>query len=325
MSHVPLMMNLNQTSANSEELDFSFGFKVSVTVFLTLEIILGIVSSTSVLLIYWNKRDLRRVSSKFIANLALIDFVICCVSMPLTIVRLVSFPSVSPLLCLCHEAASSALRNASFVTLLVICHDRYKSITSPFEPRLNHRSAKRVLIMAWFLTIPSFVLPFIEWTKLGKLRPSACISLFCKSRQPFFVRFYYFPLFMCGCTVLLPAYLRISRAALSRVHVQALMVRTSVVVPACTAQRWKPSVIRQKEVKIAKMTGAVVCSICLLWLPYMALTFSVYFINLSNLVAHLEFVFLALGYFNCVVNPLLYAFTQEKFRTALSRTLPCQK
>ncbi|XP_068710349.1 G-protein coupled receptor 22-like [Montipora foliosa] len=309
-------MNLNETS---RDLDLTSGFKISAIIFLTLELILGVVSSTTVLLIYWNKRHIRNVASKFIANLAVIDFAICCVCIPLTIVRLARFPRVSALLCLCHEASSSGLRNSSFATLLLICYDRYKSITSPFVLRLNHRSAKRVLILAWFLTIPSFVLPFIEWTKTENLRPSACIALFCKSQRPFYLRLYYLPLFLCGCTILLPAYLRISRAALSRVHIQSLMVRTSVVVPACNAQRWNPSTVRQREFKIAKMTGAVVCSICLLWLPYTALTFTAYFVKPSNLVAHLEFVFLALGYFNCVLNPLLYAFTQEKFRTAFFR------
>ena len=101
-------MAANETS-RSEELDIISGFKVSVIILLTLEIILGIVSSCTVLLIYWNKRHIPSVATKFIANLALIDFVICCVCIPLTIVRLVEFPCRSVLLCLWHEAATSAL------------------------------------------------------------------------------------------------------------------------------------------------------------------------------------------------------------------------
>ena len=321
---------LKGTSSNNEtsytkDLDLISGFKISVIILLTLEVILGIVSSCTVLLIYWNKRHVRCVATKFIANLALIDFVICFVCIPLTIARLAGFPRHSVLLCLWHEAVTSALRNASFITLLLICYDRYKSITNPFVLRLNHREAKRALLLVWFLTVPSLVLPFIEWTSAEKPHHSACISRFSKSQKPCYVRLYYLPSFILACTILLPAYLRISRAALSRVHIQALLVRTSVVVPASLAQRWNPSTVRQKEFKIAKMTGAVVCSVCLLWLPYTTLTFAMYFIKPSNLLARLEFVFLTLGYFNCVLNPLLYAFTKEKFRSALLRTLPCNK
>lgn len=318
-------MASNATS-HSKDLDIISGFKISVIIFLTLEIILGIVSSCTVLLIYWNKRHIRSVAAKFIANLALIDFVICCVCIPLTIVRLVGFPCRSVLLCLWHEAATSALRNASFITLLLICYDRYKSITNPFVLRLNHRKAKRALLLVWVVILASLILPFLEWARSGNYQSPACMMLFSRSqKETLYVRLYYFPLFILACTILLPAYLRISKAALSRIHIQALMVRTSVVVPTSATQRWSPSTVRQKELKIAKMTGAVVCSVCLLWLPYTALTFALYFIRPSNLLARLEAIFLALGYFNCVLNPLLYAFTKEKFRAALLRTLPCNK
>ena len=324
-------MSGNKT-ALVKELDLSPGFKISVIILLALEIILGIVSSFTVLLIYWNKRHVRSVATKFIANLALIDLVICCVCIPFTITRLAGFPRHSALLCCCHEAVTSALRNASFITLLLICYDRYKSITSPFVLRLNHRKAKRALLLVWCLTIASVLTPFIEWGRATKLSSSACIMLFSRSQEPFYVRLYYLPSFILACTILLPAYLRISKAALSRVHIQVQIQAmqlgrlTSLAVPASmTAQRWNPSTIRQKEWKIAKMTGAVVCSVCVLWLPYTTLTFALYFLKPSNLLVSLEFVFLTLGYFNCVLNPLLYAFTKEKFRTAFLRTLPGKK
>lgn len=317
-------MSGNETAV-FEELDLSPGFKISVTIVLVLEIVLGIASSCTVLLIYKNKRHVRSVATKFIANLALIDLVICCVCVPFTVARLAGFPRHSALLCCWHEAVTSALRNASFITLLIICYDRYKSITNPFVLRLNHRKAKRALLLVWSLTVASLVTPFIEWRRAGKLRSSPCIMLFSKSQEPFYVRLYYLPAFVLACTILLPAYLRISKAALSRIHIQAMVVRTSLVVPATVAQRWTPSTIRQKEWKIAKMTGAVVCSVCGLWLPYTTLTFAMYFLEPSNLLARLEFAFLTLGYFNCVLNPLLYAFTKEKFRIAFLRTLPWNK
>ena len=308
------------------KLVLSPGFKITVITVLVLEIVLGIAASCTVLLIYWNKRNVRSVATKFIANLALIDLIICCVCAPFTIARLADFPHHSTLFCCWHESVTSGLRNASFLTLLLICYDRYKSVTNPFVLRLNQRKAKRALLLLWFLTIVSLAAPFVEWQQRTKnTRHLACTLMFSNSQEPFYVRLYYLPSFVLACAILLPAYLRISKAALSRVHIQAMLVRTSFVVPASTTQRWNQAMVRQKEWKIAKMTGAVVCSVCVLWLPYTGLTFAMHFFVASTLLARLEFVFLALGYFNCVLNPLLYAFTKEKFRTAFIRTLPCKQ
>lgn len=315
----------SNVTAEFKKLDLSPGFKICVITVLVLETVLGIVASCTVLLIYWNKRNVRSVATKFIANLAFIDLIICCVCVPFTIARLVGFPRHSTLFCCWHESVTSALRNASFITLLLICYDRYKSVTNPFVLRLNQRKAKRALLLVWCLTTVSLVAPFVEWRRAKNSLSLACILVFSKSQEPFYVRLYYLPSFVLACAILLPAYLRISKAALSRIHIQTMMVRTTFVVPASLTQRWNQAIVRQKEWKIAKMTGAVVCSVCGLWLPYTTLTFAMYFLVPSNLLARLEFVFLALGYFNCVLNPLLYAFTKEKFRTAFFRTLPCKK
>ena len=313
-------------TAEFKKLGLTQGFKISIIAVLALEIVLGIIASCTVLLIYWNKRNVRSVATKFIANLALIDLIICCVCVPFTIARVAGFARHSALFCCWHEAVTSALRNASFITLLLICYDRYKSVTNPFVLRLTHRKAKHAVILVWCLTTVSLVAPFLEWRwKARTSWSSACILAFSKSQEPCFFRLYYLPSFLLACTILLPAYLRISKAALSRVHIQAMMIRTSFIVPASLVQRRNEAMVRQKEWKIAKMTGAVVCSVCGLWLPYTTLTFAMYFVMPSNLLARLEFVFLAFGYFNCVLNPLLYAFTKEKFRTAFFRTLPCKK
>ena len=324
MSRRRCLMSSNITS-EYKKLGLSPGFKISIIIVLGLEIVLGFCASCTVLLIYWNKRSVRSVATKFIANLALIDFIICCVCVPFTIARVSGFAH-STLFCCWHEAVTSALRNASFITLLLICYDRYKSVTNPFVLRLTHLKARRAVILVWCLSTVSLIAPFLEWRWKAKTSwSSACILMFSESKEPCFFRLYYLPSFLLSCTILLPAYLRISKAALSRVHIQAMMIRTSFIVPASFSQRRNEAMVRQKEWKIAKMTGAVVCSVCGLWLPYTTLTFSMYFMRPSNHLLRLEFVFLAFGYFNCVLNPLLYAFTKEKFRTAFWRTLPCKK
>ena len=307
------------------DLNLGLGFKTTVIIILALEVALGIFASFTVLLIYWNKRQVRSVATTFIANLAAVDTAICCCCVPFTIARLVDYPHHSVVFCCLHEAFTSALRNASFVTLLFICYDRYNSVTKPFVLRLNIRVTKRALLVLWSLAFLGLVTPFVEWHRVRYSHTVTCILLFSDTGEPLYVRLYYLPSFLLACMVFLPAYLRISKVALSRVHIQAMVARTSILVPVSLVQRGNPAYTRQKEWKIAKMTGAVVSSVCVLWLPYSILTFAMYFLKPSNFIASLEFAFLTLGYFNCVLNPLLYAFTKQKFRAALVATLPCKK
>lgn len=170
-------MNLNEIF---RDLDFIFGFKIFVIIFLILELIFGVVFSIMVLFIYWNKRYIWNVVLKFIVNFVVIDFVICCVCILLIIVCLVRFFWVLVLLCLCYEVLSLGLRNFLFVIFLFICYDCYKFIISFFVLRLNYWSVKCVLIFVWFLIILSFVLFFIEWIKIENLWFLVCIVLFCK-------------------------------------------------------------------------------------------------------------------------------------------------
>lgn len=170
-----------------KELGLSPGFKISIIIVLGLEIIFGICASCTVLLIYWNKRSVRSVATKFIANLALIDLIICCVCVPFTIARVSGFAYHSALFCCWHEAVTSALRNASFITLLLICYDRYKSVTNPFVLRLTHLKARRAVILVWCLSTVSVIAPFLEWRwKAKTLWSSACILMFSESKEPCF-------------------------------------------------------------------------------------------------------------------------------------------
>lgn len=320
-------MDLNDTVMDSSShLSISNQFKIPLFCILVLESSVGLLSCTSVIWIYWKKRHIRTAANLFITNLAVVDALISVFGIPFTLARLAIFPRHSQLFCLSHEGITSALRNASVGTLLLICYDRYESVTNPFRLRINFKKAKRALFFLWLFSGISFILPFIEYGMIKNTTQPfhSCVHYFSKTSSSYKIRLYYFPVFLIATIITLPCYWKISKAALLRIHIQSIVVKTSLVIPMGPSldRRRETTQLRQKEWKVAKMTGAIMCSVCILWFPYMIFTFILSFCVPTSTLAKLEYVFLVLGYFNCTLNPLLYAFTKQKFRNALLRTLP---
>lgn len=301
------------------------GFQVPMFCVLSLELLFGVASCSSVLWVYCSKRQARTAANMFIANLAVVDSCLCILGIPFTIARLGLFPLHTELFCLCHEGITSSLRNASIVTLLLICYDRYQSITSPFRLRLTFKKAKKALTCLWISCSFTFFLPFIEYAVHDYTTGDfICINFFSDTKTIYYVRLYYFPAFFIATLISLPCYWKISKAALSRIQIHSILVKTSLVIPigSTLEERTNTTRLRQKEWRVAKMTGAIMCSVCILWLPYMIFTFVLCFMKPDSTLVKLEFIFLMIGYFNCAINPLLYAFTKQKFRIAFMKTLP---
>lgn len=307
-------------------MEFSQGFRITISCIFGLEMLFGFVSCLSVLLVYYNKRQIHTAANIFIANLALVD---CCMSVagiPLTLAKLGLEPRHSVIFCLCHEGLTSCLRNASITTLLLICYDRYRSITNPFRARITLERGKMALTILWISSALTFTLPFLEYASKESYISGqmSCIELFTDTNYTYFVRAYHFPLFFFASLITLSCYLRITQTALSRIKLHSFVVRTSLVIPlgSTLEERENASRIRTKEWKVAKITGAMLCSVCVLWFPYTIFTLIVYFMKPTNTLAKLEYVFLMLGYFNCTLNPILYAYTKQKFRNAFVNTFP---
>ena len=310
------------------EIGLDTSFQIPVACVLVLEMICGVSSCLSVVIIYLKKRQVRSVANMFITHLAVLDCATCCLAIPFTIALLALTPKHTRLLCCGHESITSSLRNASFLTLTIICHDRYTSIISPFRERFNSQKATRALALLWVFSFLSLGIPFIEWYRYNDdFKSFPCIYQFSNSPHRLYFRFYYFPVFLILCIIILPSYWKISKAAISRVHItQSLVERTSIsLVPRASFVFTRPNganYLRQREMRIAKLTGAIMCTVCVLWFPYMVLTFSMFFLEQSLLLSKLEYVFLMLGYVTCILNPLLYAFSKQKFRLAFLRVLP---
>ena len=115
-------------------------------------------------------KQLQITSNCFLLSLAVADLTIGLVSMPLyTLYLLMGYWPLGPILCDLWLSLDYTMSNASVANLLVICFDRYLSVTRPLTYRAN-RTPRKVGIMiscAWVIsallwTPWIFAWPYIE-------------------------------------------------------------------------------------------------------------------------------------------------------------------
>lgn len=136
----------------------------------TLAAVLTIIGNLMVMVSFNMDKQLRTISNYFLLSLAVADFSIGVISMPLmTMYILYGYWPLGAVACDIWLAFDYMNSNASVLNLLVICFDRYFSVTRPLTYRAN-RTPQRAAIMialAWiisFLLWPPWIFawPYIE-------------------------------------------------------------------------------------------------------------------------------------------------------------------
>lgn len=155
------LSSVNCTTASSPLPPIHLG--PSLTIYRTILIIcagsilslLTTVGNLLVLISFRINKQLRTVTNYFLLSLAIADFTIGCFSMPIffTFFEQDRWPFDS-FLCDVWLSVDYTMSNASVANLLLICFDRYFSITRPLTYR-SKRTPKRASIMigcAWIVS-----------------------------------------------------------------------------------------------------------------------------------------------------------------------------
>ncbi|XP_060622478.2 G-protein coupled receptor 22-like [Anolis sagrei] len=145
-------------------LPYPLGFQVSLTGFLMLEIVLGVSSNLTVLVLYCLQAGLvDSVSNMVTMNLHVLDVLICVVCAPLTMVVVLVPPDrATTLLCCFHEACITFSSVATATNVLVISLDRYDISVRPAQRVLTPARAILLLAGVWVLSLAVFFIPFLE-------------------------------------------------------------------------------------------------------------------------------------------------------------------
>lgn len=148
----------------SSEAIYPISFQVSLTGFLLLEIVLGLSSNLTVLVLYCMKQNLiSSVSNIITMNLHVVDVLVCVCCIPLTtVVVLLPSEADSAMISCFHEASVSFASVATAANVLAITVDRYDISVRPANRVLTMGRAVALLVSIWALSFFSFLVPFME-------------------------------------------------------------------------------------------------------------------------------------------------------------------
>ncbi|XP_068442832.1 G-protein coupled receptor 22-like [Clinocottus analis] len=143
---------------------YPISFQVSLTGFLLLEIVLGLSSNLTVLVLYCMKQNLiSSVSNIITMNLHAVDVLVCVCCIPLTaVVVLLPLETDTAMICCFHEACVSFASVATAANVLAITLDRYDISVRPANRVLTMGRAVALLGSIWALSFFSFLVPFME-------------------------------------------------------------------------------------------------------------------------------------------------------------------
>ena len=176
-----LTYHTNSFISSNVSINESLRFNSSAPIHTTAEIILislvagflslfTICGNLFVIVAFKLDKQLQIISNCFLLSLAVADLTIGLVSMPLyTLYLLMGYWPLGPILCDLWLSLDYTMSNASVANLLVICFDRYLSVTRPLTYRAN-RTPRKVGIMiscAWVISALLwspwiFAWPYIE-------------------------------------------------------------------------------------------------------------------------------------------------------------------
>ncbi|XP_060523859.1 muscarinic acetylcholine receptor DM1 [Cylas formicarius] len=169
-------MNTSPTTDNSSVVSASHEATYTVTEVVLIGTVAGILSLVTVvgnimvMISFKIDKQLQTISNYFLFSLAVADFAIGLISMPLfTISTLLGYWPLGPLVCDTWLALDYLASNASVLNLLIISFDRYFSVTRPLTYRAK-RTTNRAAIMiacAWGISLllwPPWIYswPYIE-------------------------------------------------------------------------------------------------------------------------------------------------------------------
>ncbi|XP_034370189.1 G-protein coupled receptor 22 isoform X1 [Arvicanthis niloticus] len=164
-SNVTVRDDIDDIDTNMyQPLSYPLSFQVSLTGFLMLEIVLGLGSNLTVLVLYCMKSNLiNSVSNIITMNLHVLDVIICVGCIPLTIViLLLSLESNTALICCFHEACVSFASVSTAINVFAITLDRYDISVKPANRILTMGRAVMLMTSIWIFSFFSFLIPFIE-------------------------------------------------------------------------------------------------------------------------------------------------------------------
>lgn len=254
-------------------------------------------------------RQLHTTTNLLLVSLAVADFLVGSLQMPVEILLLNSCWVLGDIVCLINNFFAIQIVSVSVGNMVLISIDRYVAICQPmlYSSRVTMKRVQLCICLCWiFSTVHS------SWMLKDLLvRPGKHNS--CYGECVLIIKYEegvvdIFVSFFGPISIIVVLYLRVFAVAVSQSRQTGLRAAAAV-------QRSKKTAPMRSQMKAAKTLGVVVVIFLLCFCPFYVLTIAAE----SSTIGESSAVEIWLLYLSSCLNPLIYVFCYPWFRKSIKR------
>lgn len=341
-SEAPPLINYTQSSNSSnQEVEFSIAMateRLVVASLLGLLTLSTAVMNAAVITAILTTRKLRLPANYLICSLAVTDFLVAVLVMPLSILYIATTTwNLGHLVCEVWLSVDMTCCTCSILHLCVIALDRYWAITKAVE-YTRKRTPRRAVTMVTTVWVASVFIsaPPLFWRR----RHNDVHECTIEHDQLGYSIYSTFGAFYIPMTLILILYYRIYSAAkslyqkrgssrhlsdsLNHFRVDLSNSDPGVELEKLNSPDERNQMCNSRERKAARILGLILGAFIFCWLPFFIkeLLMALKVLQPSQ---HVSDFLTWLGYMNSLINPLLYTSFNEDFKQAFKRLLQCRE
>ncbi|XP_075886799.1 trace amine-associated receptor 1-like [Nelusetta ayraudi] len=266
-----------------------------------------------VIISIYHFRQLHTTTNLLLLSLAVADFLVGFLQMPVEILLLNGCWILGDIVCLIHNFLAMVIVNASVGNMVLISVDRYVAICEPmlYSTKVTMKRVQLCICLCWiFSTVHTSWMIRDLLAQPGKHNSCYGECVLMISHEEGIVDF--FVTFFGPITVIVVLYSRVFGVAVS--HSRPARLQTLTVI-----QRSKKTPPLRSQVKAAKTLGVVVVIFLLCFCPLFVFT-----VAESNMIGESSTAEVWLLYLNSCLNPLIYVFCYPWFRKSIKRLVTLQ-
>ncbi|XP_027726537.1 adenosine receptor A1 isoform X1 [Vombatus ursinus] len=284
--------------------------------YIGIEVLIALVSVPGNVLVIWAvkvNQALRDATFCFIVSLAVADVAVGALVIPLAILINIG-PQTHFYTCLMVACPVLILTQSSILALLAIAVDRYLRVKIPLRYKMvvTPRRASVAIAGCWLLSFLVGLTPMFGWSNLDKLKQEANGSLgdlVIKCEFEKVISMEYMVYFNFFVWVLPPLLLMVL------IYLEVFYLIRKQLNKKVSGSSGDPQKYYGKELKIAKSLALILFLFALSWLPLHILNCITLFCPDCQKPSILTYIAIFLTHGNSAMNPIVYAFRIQKFRT----------
>ncbi|XP_044033852.1 melanopsin-A-like isoform X2 [Siniperca chuatsi] len=284
--------------------------------------ITGMLGNFLVIYAFCRSRSLRTPSNIFIINLAVTDLLMCLTQTPIFFITSMHKRWIfGKKGCELYAFCGALFGICSMITLTVIAVDRYMVITRPLASlgMMSRRKALSIVAAAWVYSMGWSLPPFFGWSAyVPEGLMTSCswdYMTFTPSVRSYtmllFTFVFFIPLF-----IIIFSYCCIFRAIR---HTTRAIAKIKCEGTKDSAKRFHKM---KSEWKMAKIALIVILLYVISWAPYSCVALTAFAGYADKLTPYMNSVPAVIAKASAIYNPIIYAITHPKYRSALSKYIP---